>query len=159
MPETAEQHRARLAYETSLRALEHQRHDVAEVRSRTGILIAAASLGASFLGTRALAHDPDVLPTVTALAALVTTLACGTIVLLPQPELRFSLRGPVLYAGLADTRGLADHHRALTARLDTSWATNERLVRRLNAWFQTAAAALVVQIVGWTVAIVGTLST
>jgi hypothetical protein len=49
-----EHQRARLAYEASLRALEHQQRILEGIRSRTGIVLGAASLTASFLGTRAL---------------------------------------------------------------------------------------------------------
>ncbi len=157
MTESAEQQRARLAHEASVTALEQQRHDVAELRARTGILIAATSLGASFLGARALSGRPEVVPTVTALAALVTALVFGTLVLLPQPHLSFSVRGSVLYADLADTGSVVDQHLVLAARLDASWMENQKLVRRLNRWFQVAAVALVIQIFGWTFAVFGSL--
>ena len=40
----------RLAYEAAQRALDKQERLIDELRSRTGLLLAAASLAASFLG-------------------------------------------------------------------------------------------------------------
>jgi hypothetical protein len=102
MDQNAEQQRARLAYGASLRALEQQRHGLAELRSHTGILIAAASLGASFLGARALARHAGLVPTVSALAALVATLVFGTLVLVPRESVTSSVDGGSLYEHLAE---------------------------------------------------------
>jgi hypothetical protein len=41
---------ARLAYEASLRSLDKQEELLGELRSRTGLLLAASSVAASFLG-------------------------------------------------------------------------------------------------------------
>jgi hypothetical protein len=48
---------ARLAYESALRALDKQEQLLAELRARTGLLLAASSLAASFLGRPALEND------------------------------------------------------------------------------------------------------
>jgi hypothetical protein len=45
---------SRLAYEASLRSLDKQEELLGELRSRTGLLLAASSLAASFLGRPAL---------------------------------------------------------------------------------------------------------
>jgi hypothetical protein len=48
----------RLAYEAAQRALDKQERLLDELRNRTGLLLAAASLAASFLGREAFAGDP-----------------------------------------------------------------------------------------------------
>ena len=48
----------RLAYDAAQRALDKQERLLEELRSRTGLLLAAASLAASFLGREAFAEDP-----------------------------------------------------------------------------------------------------
>ena len=128
-----------------------------ELRSRTGILLAAASLSASFLGARALEENGLALLTVLALAALVTTLVVGTLVLVPREEFVFSLSGTVLYDDLADVDDQAEQHRYTAYWLDEFWERNEPPVKRLNFRFQIAAGALVAQILFWTLAISGTL--
>ena len=52
---------AQLAYDASLRSLDKQEELVAEIRSRTGVLLAASSLAASFLGEPALADGSALL--------------------------------------------------------------------------------------------------
>lgn len=47
---------ARMAYDASLRSLDKQDELLSELRSRTGLLLAASSLAASFLGEPALDH-------------------------------------------------------------------------------------------------------
>jgi hypothetical protein len=59
-----------LAYELALRALDQQEAALVELRSRTGILLAASALTASFLGAPALSGGLDV-PVALALAAFV----------------------------------------------------------------------------------------
>jgi hypothetical protein len=157
MSESPEQQRARLAYEVSLRALEQQRHEVAELRSHTGILIAAASLGASFLGARALAGHASPAPTLLALAALVTTLVFGTLVLVPRDSVTSSVDSGSLYEHLAEIDEPALQHRQLATWLDSSWMRNRSSIVKLKMCFQLAATALVVQVVAWTVAIVDSL--
>lgn len=59
-----------LAYEVSLRALQRQEEVVEELRSRTGTLLAASSLSASFLGARALDQSGAAWPGIIALSFL-----------------------------------------------------------------------------------------
>jgi hypothetical protein len=84
--------RAQLAYDASLRALDQQQRMLEGIRARTGILLGAASLTASFLGARAL--DGGFVPLgVLALAALVVTLVAGTVVLVPRESTAFAISG------------------------------------------------------------------
>jgi hypothetical protein len=76
--ESAERHRARLAYEASLRALDQQQRIVEDIRARTGVLLAAASLAASFLGARVFHGHASLVLSVLALASLVMTLLLGS---------------------------------------------------------------------------------
>ena len=71
MPGYVEQQRAALAYEASLRSIDQQQKVLEEIRSRTGILLAAASLSASFLGARAFELQGVGLLSLLALGALV----------------------------------------------------------------------------------------
>jgi hypothetical protein len=153
-----EQQRAHLAYEAALRSLDHQHRVLDEIRSRTGILLAAASLSASFLGARAFDQHGIVVLSVLALVALVTTLVLGTLVLVPREDFVFSLSGTVLYADLSDVDDRAEQHRYVAYWLDQFWDRNDGPIEKLNRRFKVAASALVAQILCWTLAISGTLN-
>jgi hypothetical protein len=75
----------RLAYELSLRALSQQEGVLNELRSRTGTLLAASSLVASFLGARAIGSGDYRWLTVFALIAFAVSVLACLYVLLPSP--------------------------------------------------------------------------
>jgi len=143
----AEPHRARLAYEASLRALDQQQRIVEDLRARTGVLLAAASLSASFLGARAFDGHASIALSVLALTSLVVTLLLGILILLPREAFVFSTAGTMLYADLHEVEDPAEQHRYLAHWLDDFWEANEPPLRRLTRRFEVAAGALVVQIV------------
>jgi hypothetical protein len=157
MSDAAARQRARLAYEASLRALDHQRQALDEIRSRTGVVLAAASLSASFLGARAFDEHHFAILSFLALAALVMTLVVGTLVLAPRGEFLFSVSGTVLYQDLAEVEDEAEQLRYVAHWLDQFWECNRSPIRKLARRFEIAAGALVVQILLWTLATSGTL--
>jgi hypothetical protein len=73
---------SRLAYEASLRSLDKQEQLVQELRGRTGLLLAAASLAASFLGEPAL--EGSVGLAIPALGAFAVSVGASLYVLLPS---------------------------------------------------------------------------
>lgn len=138
----------RLAYETALRALDKQERLLEELRSRTGLLLAASSLAASFLGRGAFEGPGSPIVAVLALLAFVVSIAASVYVLLPKRELIFSQSGPGLYEGLyAERTDLAEVHRRLAYDLFRFWESNDKKVRPLIRAFTLAAFALVVEIV------------
>ena len=153
MHESADEQRARLAYEASLRALDQQRRSLEEIRARTGVLLAAAASCASFLGVRALDRHVEAVVTAPALAALVLTLLAGIRVLALHEQLGFSLTGSTLHASLLFCRDRADQHRQIASWLDETSARKDVLLERLETRLRIAATALATQIVLWTVAI------
>jgi hypothetical protein len=72
----------RLAYEAAQRALDKQERPIDELRSRTGVLLAAASLAASLLGREAFAGDPKDGLAILALALFLVAVAASVYVLL-----------------------------------------------------------------------------
>ena len=102
-----------LGYELSLRALERQERTLDELRSRTGLLLAAASLSASFLGARAADAGSGWL-TAAALTMFVVSIMLAAYVLFPEQRFVFSLRGSALIEFEADDPGgLAETYRRL----------------------------------------------
>jgi hypothetical protein len=105
----------RLAYEAAQRALDKQERLLEELRSRTGLLLAAASLAASFLGREAFAEDPKRGLAVLAVVAFLLAVAASVYILLPKRDkFVFALVGAGLYEGLYGVRhDLAEVYRRL----------------------------------------------
>lgn len=139
----------KLAFSLSLRSLEHQEATLDDLRSRTGTLLAASALVASFLGSRVLEDGLGVLAVLALLAFLISILA-SVYVLLPKPHLIFSLRGSVLFEEEADDPGgLDETHRKLAYWLDGYRDSNEPTVEKLFRTYGLATAAVVVEVILW----------
>jgi hypothetical protein len=67
----------RLAFEAALRGLEKQERLLEELRARTGVLLAASSLAASFLGQQAFQDPESAGLAVVALAAFVVSIVAS----------------------------------------------------------------------------------
>lgn len=151
----------RLAYEVSLRSLDKQEELLREVRARTGILLAASSLAASFLGRQAFAPSGSILVIVVIVLALVTfvlSIGASVYVLMPRSELYFSPAGSVLYEQLyAFREDLGEVHRRLAYELDRAWTRNEGQLQKLFLAFRVAAIALGVEVLFLVALVSGTL--
>jgi hypothetical protein len=139
----------RLAYEAAQRALDKQERLIDELRSRTGLLLATASLAASFLGREAFAGDPNDGLAILALAAFLVAVAASMYVLLPKNEkFVFALVGAGLYEGLYEVKDdLAEVFRRLAYDLDRFWDDNDAELQKLFRAFRLAALALTAEIV------------
>lgn len=141
-----------IAYDAGRRALADQEALVAGIRQRTGTLLAAHALVASFLGATTIRTHGLVPLTWIALVALASGLMIAAIILSPW-RLRFSL----------DVRNLYDSMRRLdAARVDSADRTvavglahqevreeNESRVRRMSALSGALAMLMVVQTLAW----------
>lgn len=139
----------RLSYEAAQRALDKQERLLEELRSRTGLLLAAASLAASFLGREAFASDPKRGFAFVALIAFLVAVGASVYVLLPKSEkFIFALVGAGLYEGLYEVKDdLAEVYRRLAYDLDRFWDANDREMQKLFRSFRFAAAGLAAEIV------------
>lgn len=137
---------AQLAFEASLRALDKQEQLLEEVRARTGLLLAASSVGASFLGEPAL-DSGELALAIPALVAFAASTAASIYVLLPKRQLVFSLVGSRVYEELYALRSdLHEIHRRLAYDLDRFWDANDVTMARLFRVFRLAVVALAVEI-------------
>jgi hypothetical protein len=121
---------SQLAYATAVRALDRQERSLEELRARTGTLLAAASIVASFLGAQTI-DGTNSLGTIEALAlvALGVSIGACTYVLLPKQEFVFTLNGIRLYETLyayRDDEG--ELHRRLAYWLEGYWRENQAKV-------------------------------
>ncbi len=137
----------KLAYDAALRGLDKQEGLLEELRSRTGVLLAASSLAASFLGQQAFRHPSPRALVIVALAAFVISIGASVFILLPKKNLIFSERGAGLYEGLYAVReDLPEVYRRLAYDLDRFWESNDRRIQWLTRAFTLAAASLVIEI-------------
>jgi hypothetical protein len=150
---------ARLAFEASLRRLDKQEQSLGEIRARTGLILAASSLGASFLARPALDADPIGLALL-ALLAFGVSVGASLYVLLPKKELVFSLIGSRTYEELYEFReNVEEVHRRLAYDLDRFWDANDSAMQGLLWWFRVATGALAAEIAILLTALTGSLGT
>ena len=148
-PATNEPVYERLAYEAALRALDKQERLIDELRSRTGLLLAVASLAASFLGREAFAGHPKRGLAILALVAFLLAVGASVYVLLPKTgKFVFAMVGAGLYEGLYELRDdLGEVYRRLAYDLDRFWDDNDVELQKLFRAFRLAAVGLSAEIV------------
>ncbi len=137
----------KLAYEAALRSLDKQEAYVEELRARTGVLLAASSLAASFLGQQAFQNPSPRGLAIVALLAFVVSIGTDVFILLPKQGLIFAQKGEDLYERLFAAReDMSEVYRSLTYQLDRFWKSNDAKIEWLIRAFAVAAAALVIEI-------------
>ena len=132
-----------------MRALDKQERLIDELRNRTGLLLAAASLAASFLGREAFAGYPKRGLAILALVAFLLAVGASVYVLLPKTgKFVFAMVGAGLYEGLYELKDdLGEVYRRLTYDLDRFWDDNDVELQKLFRAFRLAAIGLSAEIV------------
>jgi hypothetical protein len=135
------------AYELALRALAQQEHALTELRARTGTLLTASSLIASFLGAQAISRNGLSVWIVLALVAFGWSVVFSIYVLLPKEDLIFALDAPETYEALYVLR---DDEEEFTRRL-VYWVQgfregNHPTIERLTRAFELAGIVLLFEI-------------
>lgn len=143
-----------LAYDLAQQALAEQDNALDELRTRTGTLLAASSLVASFLGGRAIDASAFSWANVVALCAFGATALLSVSVLFPRRGLALSFSGPVIYEDFV-TQGIdiTEAHRRLAYWIQGAYAQNMRVLNRLFWAFRGACFALLGEVVFWAVAL------
>jgi len=150
---------AELSYSAALRGLDLQERSLAELRQRTGTLLAASSLTASFLGAQTIQHTTSlaVLEGL-ALVALAISIGLATYILLPKTEFVFSVNAIAQYESLFEVIDDDEEvRRRLIYWLEELWGENQGKIDELSRYFLGAAVALVLQLVFWTWALAANL--
>jgi hypothetical protein len=137
----------RLAYESSLRALDKQEGLLEELRGRTGILLAASALAASFLGESAFRNASPALAAL-ALLGFVASIAASVFILVPRSDrFVFAVSGPSVYVELfAFREDLPEVYRRLAYDLERFWNQNDDRLQPLFNAYRLGAVSLVVEI-------------
>jgi hypothetical protein len=149
---------AEAGFDLSLKAVEEQESRLTDLRSRTGTLLAAASLAASFLGGQSIRTGELRFLGVLAIVAYVMCVAACIKVLLPH-RLVFSFRGSVLLrtAREAAVDELEDALEAAMGWIESFIDSNRSELDALTRWYTGACLALGLEIVLWLVGAPGIL--
>jgi hypothetical protein len=146
---------AQLSYDAALRALDLQERTVEQLRARTGILLAASSLTTSFLGAQTIQHAHGI--GALALASLCGSIGLSLYVLIPKRGLTFGLGGRETYESLIEVADEEEVHRRLAYWLTALRTENQAEIDGLDRLYVGAALALMLQLVLWSIALIGTL--
>jgi hypothetical protein len=135
------------AHRIAAHALGQQEQALTELRTRTGTLLTAASLIASFLGGQALRHEGLSAWIVLALVAFGLSVVLCIYVLLPKDGLIFAVDAPQAYEALYGVREDDDEiDRRLAYWLQSFRESNHPTVQRLTKAFELAGFALLAEI-------------
>ena len=136
------------AHQIAVRALGQQEEALNELRARTGTLLTAASLIASFLGGQALAREGLSVWIVLALLAFGVSVVLCIYVLLPKDGLVFALDAPETYEALYGVHeDEQEVDRRLAYWLQSFREKNHPTVKRLTRTFELAGFALLAEII------------
>jgi len=141
---------AKLEQEThrlAAKALEQQERSLVELRARTGTLLTASSLVASFLGGQALTGERLSVWVVLALVAAGVSVVLCIYVLLPKDGLVFAFDAPDIYDALYEVRQDEEEvDRRLAYWVESNRESNRPTVERLTTGFESAGLALLIEI-------------
>lgn len=148
-----------LAYVEARRALDDQEAVVNELRSRSGVLIAAAAVTTSFFGGAAMADTRLGASGWIAVVAFVVLGGAVLAILWTQHDWSFTIDAQDYIATYleppdAEPLDLPGIHRDLALHMAASFKANRRQLRVLLAAFRVAAVLLVVEVVAWVVALI-----
>jgi hypothetical protein len=139
-----------LAYDLALRTLAQQERVLEELRARTGVLLTATAVVASFLGGRALGTTDAIWLTLAGAFAAITSIVLCVYVLLPKSELNFALHGAAVYEHFrAQDAPLQEAQRTLAYWIKSAWDDNQATIDRLIVFFRGACALLVLSVLLW----------
>ena len=141
-------------YGESTRAIEQQARMLDELRSRTGLLLAGASVVTSFLGAAAIERNGMDTLAVLAILVFLAVVGLSLWVLVPRTKAwRFALGATTLLEDWADEKrpcGTAAMQRFLATTIEKNWDHNDAKLEELYLRFQCAAGLLGLDVVLWT---------
>jgi len=148
-----------LSYQAAIRSLDLQERGVEQLRARTGTLLAASSLTASFLGAQAIQRNGIGPLGALALIALASSIALCIYVLLPKSDLVFDIEPSRMYESLLDAAtDESELRRQLVYWLTSFWRANQVTIDSLGRYYVAAAVALLLQLAFWSSALAASIS-
>jgi hypothetical protein len=158
LPESDNRRRAELRSRRARSGL--QEGGVEQLRARTGTLLAASSLIASFLGSQTIQHTGG-LGTLGALAliSLASSIVLCVYVLLPKSGFVFSVNAPRTYESLFEIgEDEEEVRRRLIYWLEDYWEANQAKIEEPRPVLFRRRGALTLQLVFWSWALAANIS-
>ena len=147
---------AELAYQTAVAQLDRQQEELTQLRQRTGMLMAAGSLVASFLGAETLGREGTSPYTALAILTFFASTGCCVYLLIPKYGLGFAMSGSQLHQQFHQHgRRLEPVYVELAEYLQEAWNTNLQTLDRMNQYFAAASGLLIAEMVLWILALRG----
>ncbi len=144
--------RAQLIHAESVRALDMQSTAVDEIRSRTGVLLAAASVATAFLGATALQHDGFSTVNIAATVVFVLVLVLCLWILSPADDWEFAYNATVLDEHyIAKDVTLSNMYRSMAKGYAESRVLNRERLKWRYRLFGLACFALGADVFLWLV--------
>ena len=144
-----------LAFEEAGRALDAQERAVNELRSRAGVLMAAAAITTSFFGSRAVTGDDLSIGVWIAVVAFIVVGGCVLLVLWPRSDWSFNASAADIIAEYVEpeTVEFPQLHRDLALHRSAAYDENARQLGRLFLVFRIGLVMLVFEVAAWVVAL------
>ena len=139
---------SRLRYQEAVRGIDNQRGALRELRARTGMLITAATISSSFLGsTAATGHPGFPVRFLWGIIPFGISIGLALIMLMPWPGWYFMLRGKTFKAYTGEPEWKITS--ALAGILDKNIDSNQKRLDLMSICFAASAIALLVSIIAW----------
>jgi len=155
--------RRTLVYEESQRALDQQGAALDNLRTRTGVVVAAAAIVSSFLGGQALRSGDDfTIWSLLAIAALAVVGVAAILVLWPTGGWVFVNRVDTLLSGYIEDEGqdekpatIDEMHTCIAQHNQRHWDENSEKLNTRYIAFQVACSALAFEVIFWLIDLTG----
>lgn len=145
----------KVAYAEAVRVLSEQQAAIESVRGRAGLLLSAAAVTTSFLGSQAMQGDDPGICFWLALLSFVAVAATSLAILWPR-NWEFAADPRIVvnsHIEPAEEVPIEDLYRDLSFRMHDSYMDNHAGLKRLAGFFQAASALLTFEVVLWVAAI------
>jgi hypothetical protein len=144
-----------LAFEEAGRALDAQERAVNELRSRAGVLIAAAAITTSFFGSEAITGDRLGAWVWVGVIAFIVVGGCVLTVLWPRSDWSFNASAADIIAEYIEPEQIEFSliQRDLALHRSAAYDDNARQLGHLYLVFRVGLAVLVIEVAAWIVAL------
>lgn len=144
-----------IALDEARRALDEQERAVAQLSTRAGLLISAAAVVTSLLGSPVLARGALDVASWIAIAAFAGVSAAVLSLLWPRRDWEFALDPVLLIAGYVERTPPASGplERELALSMGASIKRNRRALDRMMTTFNIGSVLLAIEILAWVVSI------
>jgi hypothetical protein len=139
-----------LGYELAQKALDHQEVALDDLRTRTGTLLTATALAATFLGARALDGGANRALALSGVGFAIGCIVVCVYILAPRRGISLAISGSAARTYFVSANAdLDDAYLTLADWIDHVWRSNQIVIARLDLAFRAGAVMLVAAIWFW----------